>query len=110
MAAAACVWLAFGFSPEEAAGEPGPGPGPWRLEAGPEGISRVWPAWSYVVVDTGERPRPARSPGLRPSRGASAALGRRVPASSCRSKGWRVPFPPCAAAPVASVRPVRPFP
>lgn len=56
MAAPAGVWLAFGFSPEEAAGEPGPGPGPWRLEAGPEGISRLWPAWSYVVVETGERP------------------------------------------------------
>uniref|UniRef100_A0A8C3V485 RCC1 domain containing 1 n=1 Tax=Catharus ustulatus TaxID=91951 RepID=A0A8C3V485_CATUS len=53
MAAPARAWLAFGFSPEEAAGEPGPGPGPWRLEAGPEGISRVWPAWSYVVVETG---------------------------------------------------------
>ncbi|KAF4792584.1 RCC1 domain containing 1 [Turdus rufiventris] len=56
MAAPAGVWLAFGFSPEEAAGEPGPGPGPWRLEAGPEGISRVWPAWSYVVVETAPHP------------------------------------------------------
>lgn len=69
MAAPACLWLVFGFSPEEAAGEPGPGPGPWRLEAGPEGISRVWPAWSYVVVETGERPRPARSPGPIPPAG-----------------------------------------
>uniref|UniRef100_A0A8C5U0E9 RCC1 domain containing 1 n=1 Tax=Malurus cyaneus samueli TaxID=2593467 RepID=A0A8C5U0E9_9PASS len=55
MAASAGAWLVFGFSPEEAAGEPGPGPGPWWLEAGPEGIFRVWPAWSYVVVETGER-------------------------------------------------------
>ncbi|RMB94141.1 hypothetical protein DUI87_28946 [Hirundo rustica rustica] len=64
MAAAPCVWLAFGFSLEEAAGEPGPGPGPWRLEAGPEGISRLWPAWSYVVVDTGAGLE-VRSAGLR---------------------------------------------
>ncbi|KAM6409452.1 LOW QUALITY PROTEIN: RCC1 domain-containing protein 1 [Rhynochetos jubatus] len=53
MAAARRSWLALGFSPEEAAGEPGPGPGPRRLESGPGGIRRVWPAWSYVVVDTG---------------------------------------------------------
>ncbi|KAM6303566.1 RCC1 domain-containing protein 1 [Podargus strigoides] len=53
MAAAGRAWLVFGFSPEEAAGEPGPGPGPRRLESGPEGIRRVWPAWSYVVVETG---------------------------------------------------------
>lgn len=74
MAAPTGVWLAFGFSPEEAAGEPGPGPGPWRLEASPEGIFRVWPAWSYVVVETGERSRPARSPGASPSRGPLAGL------------------------------------
>ncbi|XP_053810598.1 RCC1 domain-containing protein 1 [Vidua chalybeata] len=64
MAAPAGVWLVFGFSPEEAAGEPGPGPGPWRLEAGPEGISRVWPAWSYVVLETGAGLE-VRSAGLR---------------------------------------------
>ncbi|KAJ7416759.1 RCC1 domain containing 1 [Willisornis vidua] len=52
MAAPARAWLVFGFSLEEAAGEPGPGPAPRRLEAGPEGILRVWPAWSYVVVET----------------------------------------------------------
>lgn len=48
-------WLVFGFSPEEAAGEPELGLGPRRLESGPEGVRRVWPAWSYVVVETGEQ-------------------------------------------------------
>ncbi|KAM8997954.1 RCC1 domain-containing protein 1 [Ara ararauna] len=53
MAAARRAWLVFGFSTEEAAGQPGPGLGPRRLEPGPGGIRRVWPAWSYVVVETG---------------------------------------------------------
>nr|XP_038040947.1 RCC1 domain-containing protein 1 isoform X5 [Anas platyrhynchos] len=59
MAAPRRCWLVFGFSAEEAAGEPSPGPGPRRLEPGPEGIEglegirRVWPAWSYAVLDTG---------------------------------------------------------
>ncbi|XP_062498695.1 RCC1 domain-containing protein 1 isoform X2 [Pezoporus occidentalis] len=53
MAAPRCSWLVFGFSTEEAAGEPSPGLGPRRLEPGPGGIRRVWPAWSYVVVETG---------------------------------------------------------
>ncbi|XP_035168092.1 RCC1 domain-containing protein 1 [Oxyura jamaicensis] len=53
MAAPRRAWLVFGFSAEEAAGEPSPGPGPRRLESGPEGIRRVWPAWSYAVLDTG---------------------------------------------------------
>ncbi|XP_071899588.1 RCC1 domain-containing protein 1 isoform X4 [Anas platyrhynchos] len=56
MAAPRRSWLVFGFSAEEAAGEPSPGPGPRRLEPGPEGIEgirRVWPAWSYAVLDTG---------------------------------------------------------
>ncbi|XP_032556326.1 RCC1 domain-containing protein 1 [Chiroxiphia lanceolata] len=64
MAAPARAWLVFGFSPEEAAGELGPGPAPRRLEAGPEGILRVWPAWSYVVVETGAGLE-VRSAGLR---------------------------------------------
>ncbi|XP_027601246.1 RCC1 domain-containing protein 1 isoform X1 [Pipra filicauda] len=64
MAAPARAWLVFGFSPEEAAGEPGPGLAPRRLEAGPEGILRVWPAWSYVVVETGAGLE-VRSAGLR---------------------------------------------
>lgn len=95
MAAPACLWLVFGFSPEEAAGEPGPGPGPWRLEAGPEGISRVWPAWSYVVVETGERPRPARSPGPEPPAGQRGPWPARA----------RSPLPlPGMAGPVPTVR------
>ncbi|XP_061855561.1 RCC1 domain-containing protein 1 [Colius striatus] len=53
MAAPRRAWLVFGFSLEEAAGEPSPGPGPRRLEPGPGSIRRVWPAWSYVVVETG---------------------------------------------------------
>ncbi|KAM6119266.1 LOW QUALITY PROTEIN: RCC1 domain-containing protein 1 [Pterocles gutturalis] len=53
MAAPRRSWLFFGFSPEEAAGEPGPGPGPRPLEPGSGGIRRVWPAWSYLVVETG---------------------------------------------------------
>ncbi|XP_066859846.1 RCC1 domain-containing protein 1 isoform X2 [Anser cygnoides] len=53
MAAPRRAWLVFGFSAEEAAGEPSPGPGPRRLESGPEGIRRVWPAWSYAVLETG---------------------------------------------------------
>ncbi|KAM8804350.1 RCC1 domain-containing protein 1 [Eudromia elegans] len=53
MAAAGCAWFVFGFSVEEAAGGPEPGPGPRRLPAGPDGIRRVWPAWSYVVLETG---------------------------------------------------------
>ncbi|XP_064933010.1 RCC1 domain-containing protein 1 isoform X2 [Columba livia] len=57
-------WLVFGFSPEEAAGEPELGPGPRRLESGPEGVRRVWPAWSYVVVETGAGLE-LRSAGLR---------------------------------------------
>ncbi|XP_065703409.1 RCC1 domain-containing protein 1 isoform X1 [Patagioenas fasciata] len=57
-------WLVFGFSPEEAAGEPELGPGPRRLESGLEGIRRVWPAWSYVVVETGAGLE-LRSAGLR---------------------------------------------
>ncbi|XP_075620580.1 RCC1 domain-containing protein 1 isoform X2 [Balearica regulorum gibbericeps] len=64
MAAPHRAWLVFGFSTEEAAGEPGPGPGPRRLESGPEGIRRVWPAWSYVVVETGAGLE-VRSAGLR---------------------------------------------
>ncbi|XP_055571159.1 RCC1 domain-containing protein 1 isoform X1 [Falco cherrug] len=64
MAAPRRAWFVFGFSPEEAVGEPGPGPGPWRLESGPEGIRRVWPAWSYVVVETGAGLE-VRSAGLR---------------------------------------------
>ncbi|XP_029871717.1 RCC1 domain-containing protein 1 isoform X3 [Aquila chrysaetos chrysaetos] len=64
MAAPRRAWLVFGFSTEEAAGEPGPGPGPRRLESGPEGIRRVWPAWSYVVVETGAGLE-VRSAGLR---------------------------------------------
>ncbi|KAM6195742.1 LOW QUALITY PROTEIN: RCC1 domain-containing protein 1 [Sarcoramphus papa] len=64
MAAPRRTWLVFGFSTEEAAGEPGPGPGPRRLESGPEGIRRVWPAWSYVVVETGTGLE-VRSAGLR---------------------------------------------
>ncbi|XP_071425032.1 RCC1 domain-containing protein 1 isoform X1 [Pithys albifrons albifrons] len=64
MAAPARAWLVFGLSLEEAAGEPGPGPAPRRLEAGPEGILRVWPAWSYVVVETGAGLE-VRSAGLR---------------------------------------------
>uniref|UniRef100_A0A8C5IA00 RCCD1 protein n=1 Tax=Junco hyemalis TaxID=40217 RepID=A0A8C5IA00_JUNHY len=113
MAASACLWLVFGFSPEEAAGEPGPGPGPWRLEAGPEGISRVWPAWSYVVVETGAGLE-VRSAGLRrrlpgwaealPSethlvlRGAAAAVAwRREAALGAALQGepaWSRPLPP----------------
>ncbi|XP_067999740.1 RCC1 domain-containing protein 1-like [Melanerpes formicivorus] len=57
-------WLLFGFSTEEAAGEPGLGPQPRRLEPGPGGIRRVWPAWSYVVVETGAGLE-VRSAGLR---------------------------------------------
>ncbi|XP_068814535.1 RCC1 domain-containing protein 1 isoform X1 [Struthio camelus] len=53
MAAPRRSWLVFGFSAEEAAGGPDPGPGPRRLRSGPEGIRRVWPAWSYVVLETG---------------------------------------------------------
>ncbi|KAK4821481.1 hypothetical protein QYF61_020695 [Mycteria americana] len=64
MAAPRRAWVVFGFSIEEAAGEPGPGPGPWRLESGPGGIRRVWPAWSYVIVETGAGLE-ARSAGLR---------------------------------------------
>uniref|UniRef100_A0A8B9MTZ3 RCC1 domain containing 1 n=1 Tax=Accipiter nisus TaxID=211598 RepID=A0A8B9MTZ3_9AVES len=64
MAAPRRAWLVFGFSTEEAAGELGPGPGPRRLESGPEGIRRVWPAWSYVVVETGAGLE-VRSAGLR---------------------------------------------
>ncbi|XP_049669448.1 RCC1 domain-containing protein 1 isoform X2 [Accipiter gentilis] len=64
MAAPRRAWLVFGFSTEEAAGELGPGPGPRRLESGPEGIHRVWPAWSYVVVETGAGLE-VRSAGLR---------------------------------------------
>ncbi|XP_064578248.1 RCC1 domain-containing protein 1 isoform X2 [Zonotrichia leucophrys gambelii] len=113
MAAPACLWLVFGFSPEEAAGEPGPGPGPWRLEAGPEGISRVWPAWSYVVVETGaglevrsaglRRPLPGWAEAL-PSethlvlRGAAAAVAwRREAALGAALQGepaWSRPLPP----------------
>ncbi|XP_074773870.1 RCC1 domain-containing protein 1 isoform X2 [Athene noctua] len=64
MAAPRRSWLVFGFSTEEAAGEPGPGPGPRRLEPGPGGLRRVWPAWSYVVVETGAGLE-LRSAGLR---------------------------------------------
>ncbi|XP_075570627.1 RCC1 domain-containing protein 1 [Pelecanus crispus] len=64
MAAPRRAWVVFGFSTEEAAGEAGPGPGPRRLEAGPEGLRRVWPAWSYVVVETGAGLE-LRSAGLR---------------------------------------------
>ncbi|XP_054069871.1 LOW QUALITY PROTEIN: RCC1 domain-containing protein 1 [Rissa tridactyla] len=64
MAAPRLAWLVFGFSTEEAAGEPGPGPGPRRLESGPEGIRRLWPAWSYLVVETGAGLE-LRSAGLR---------------------------------------------
>ncbi|KAM9270460.1 LOW QUALITY PROTEIN: RCC1 domain-containing protein 1 [Cariama cristata] len=64
MAAPCRAWLVFGFSTEEAAGEPGPGLGPRRLESGPEGIRRLWPAWSYVVVETGAGLE-VRSAGLR---------------------------------------------
>ncbi|XP_074457893.1 RCC1 domain-containing protein 1 isoform X3 [Larus michahellis] len=64
MAAPRRAWLVFGFSTEEAAGEPGPGPGPRRLESGPEGIRRLWPAWSYLVVETGAGLE-LRSAGLR---------------------------------------------
>ncbi|KAM6388263.1 LOW QUALITY PROTEIN: RCC1 domain-containing protein 1 [Pluvialis apricaria] len=53
MAAPRRAWILFGFSTEEATGEPGPGLGPRRLEPGPAGIRRLWPAWSYVVVETG---------------------------------------------------------
>lgn len=72
MAAPRRCWLVFGFSAEEAAGEPSPGPGPRRLEPGPEGIEgiegirRVWPAWSYAVLDTGERPPGAAGTGMLP--------------------------------------------
>ncbi|XP_074900860.1 RCC1 domain-containing protein 1 isoform X4 [Buteo buteo] len=85
MAAPRRAWLVFGFSTEEAAGEPGPGPGPRRLESGPEGIRRVWPAWSYVVVETGERPPPGRCPG-------SPFLPR---CPCCPGPAWR-PVPPSA--------------
>ncbi|XP_074693557.1 RCC1 domain-containing protein 1 isoform X2 [Strix aluco] len=64
MAAPRRSWFVFGFSTEEAAGEPGPGPGPRRLEPGPGGLRRVWPAWSYVVVETGAGLE-LRSAGLR---------------------------------------------
>ncbi|KAM6058413.1 RCC1 domain-containing protein 1 isoform 1-T1 [Chlamydotis macqueenii] len=64
MAAPRRAWVVFGFSTEEAAGEPGPGPGPRRLQSGPEGLRRVWPAWSYVVVETGAGLE-VRSAGLR---------------------------------------------
>ncbi|XP_064013850.1 RCC1 domain-containing protein 1 isoform X2 [Pogoniulus pusillus] len=57
-------WFVFGFSTEEAAGESGLGPDPRRLEPGPGGIRRVWPAWSYVVVETGAGLE-VRSAGLR---------------------------------------------
>ncbi|XP_071610129.1 RCC1 domain-containing protein 1 [Heliangelus exortis] len=74
MAAPRRSWFVFGFSPEEAAGEAGPGAAPRRLEPNPERIRRVWPAWSYVVVesDTGLELRGA---GLRRRlRGWSEAL------------------------------------
>lgn len=77
MAAPRRSWLVFGFSAEEAAGEPSPGPGPRRLEPGPEGIRRVWPAWSYAVLDTGERPPGAAGPGVLP--GQPAPRGRPGP-------------------------------
>ncbi|KAM6257019.1 RCC1 domain-containing protein 1 [Porphyrio hochstetteri] len=64
MAAPGRDWIVFGFSTEEAAGEPGPAPGPRRLESGPGGIRRVWPAWSYAVVETGAGLE-VRSAGLR---------------------------------------------
>ncbi|XP_051484806.1 RCC1 domain-containing protein 1 isoform X2 [Apus apus] len=64
MAAPCRSWLVFGFSPEEAAGEAAPGPGPRRLEPGAERIRRVWPSWSYVVVET-DAGLELRSAGLR---------------------------------------------
>ncbi|XP_069722891.1 RCC1 domain-containing protein 1 [Phaenicophaeus curvirostris] len=68
------AWLALGFSTEEAAGQEEPGPGPRRLEPGPGGIRRLWPAWTYVVVETGAGLE-VRSAGQRwPLRGWEEAL------------------------------------
>ncbi|XP_053933174.1 RCC1 domain-containing protein 1 isoform X2 [Cuculus canorus] len=64
MAGVRRAWFALGFSTEEAAGQGEPEPGPRRLEPGPGGIRRLWPAWSYVVVETGAGLE-VRSAGLR---------------------------------------------
>ncbi|XP_040562648.1 RCC1 domain-containing protein 1 isoform X2 [Gallus gallus] len=51
MAAPRRSWFVFGLSAEEAAGDAGPGR--QRLEPSSDGIRRVWPAWSYAVLETG---------------------------------------------------------
>lgn len=54
MAAPRRSWFVFGLCAEEAAGDAGPGR--QRLEPSSDGIRRVWPAWSYAVLESGEPP------------------------------------------------------